>query len=1544
MLAPSAIDRVLAAARLRRQQPSMHRPTSTEQAPGPRTITFPGRGHEGALPSKAATRAKRSTQSSSRTGINPWWRYQEASAPGDGRVLINVGTGNLLLQEDDMSVPHKGVALAFRRTYNSQSLHDIAGTDGSEPSMYGNGWTNTFDAHLSGNSNDGTLTVWDIDGAHYDYTGSDAAGWTPPSGQHATLTFDVSCGYLWTKKNGTSYYFFETGDHPATCPYPFAQFGGYSGTLYQIIGRNRNTALTFRYSWDNGNSAPGGKISAISVQAESGLSATLAFADVAGHRLLQQIVFPDGSTAVNYGYDAAGNLTSVSRPPNNAAGIRPLQTFGYQALGAGSVLYWAYSPRLNASSPFGSDGGFTAFLFAGTNQATSTLTETARRAVVNPMISDGSNSALQPGYPTASSYYLWEYYTTGGSTPTLRDTDGHATNWVADSLGRVTQTQECTSTTNGSCTGTWLVSNETWDVDNNLAIEVDPRGNETDYLYDLMGNTTAVGEPYTTTSQGSFKPTRLFDYDTSNNVTAYCDESETHAMQGDWTPATTSIWDHDDLCAAHTNVVPHWSAAYSHPAQQPYGELTSMTTPLGYTRTFSYSPSQQAGNDYGLATSVTGTSFVQYDGSALTPVQTFWYDATGYLRCYSKGQGTYVLSYDALGRPLSQADPDDSSANGSSLCGKTTGQPGWNTQTTKTYFPDGALQSSQSSAERAGGVATSFTYDVDGNPTTETHHYGCSVGNSCTAGVTTKWYDGADRLVEVRLPHDPSDFYASPWLTRYLYDISVGGFVGIAGTSYRGYGNLYKTQEWVPAQGAALPSWLDLRGSAFDGLDRVAAKYMFSPNSNTTVRATTMTYDTSTATLGLLAATTDPLGQITAFSYDPAGHTTAMQFSGDGGVTQNKTFAFDANERQTRAVGSAYGTETTHYDADGRIDQVGEPSTGSMTSPAQITYHYYPDGTRKDVTVASSGLNASPLLSYAYRADGARSKLHVGYGQPADFTWTYTNGGRVLSQSDPYTGTVMPNPQPPVGAGTLYAAASRTYDATGQLKTLQEPETLTYTYTNDDEGDVVNWYAPSKTGVASVAYTNTVRGENVEQALTASPGQPAITWRSSIANGASVRIPTVPLVPAYRFGAVIDPANAIVTATSHEVYTGDSTTDPPSTVDCGVQTTSSNYDNAARVVSSTDTISGGSGNQNCANAYDPGPTTSALYSYDAENHHLSLHALPPLSSSATVSWSPTGHAYNIGSTTIHYDGNGILFTTDASGVLSEIKVETLANVFGNGHMLVLDRDYASQRITEHDNVSYDAVGFGSTIYRTKNQSTTFPSVFPGSTNGDNCPSGVCPRVGNLQYNRTEGFDYLGVTFQGARAVDNASGQWTTPDAYAGEVHDPMSQKSFMWNRNNPYEYSDPSGYAPNGRNRDRAPGGGKGKLTNAEKRRRIEHAVNNSPTQSPGFRNGLEHDHVISHGRETGAVDEHGNVNKAKYVEQAKGLYADRSADAKFDPESNRLFLYDHTTGDVGSFNRDGSVRTYMNPDHDAGSPRTSEEWFNSQPGKPITRTWNRKK
>ena len=1312
--------------------------------------------------------------------------------------MVNVGTGNLLLQDDDMAVPHKGIALAFRRTYNSQSLHDVNASDGSVPSVYGNGWTNTFDAHLSAGTN-GTITVWDIDGAHYDYTPAANSTWTPPPGQHATLNWDGGCGLLWTKKSGTTYYFWQPANGPCSGSAWDAQYGAYDGKLYQIIGRNRNTYLTFGYSWDNGSAAPGGKFNAISATTESGLTAALSFADVSGHRLLQQIVFPDGVTSVTYGYDTLGNLTSVSRPPNNASGARQVQTYGYYA--SGGLMGWVASPRWN-----GPDGGALIYLgYNGTTAPSAMASEIAHVGVVNPTIADGTGGgALQNGYPTGVVEYLHEWFATGVPTPSFHDTDGRSTNWVVDSLGRPTQTQECTATSGWSCTGIWLVSNETWDASNNLVSETDPRGNETDYLYDPAGNTTAVGEPSRATSQGTFKPTKLYDYDAYNNIVAYCDENEAHSGNADWrTPGSSVYWD-DSLCATYVGAaVPHWHATFTYPSYQPYGELQSMTTPMGYTRTYSYAPAQQAGIDYGLPTSVTGTSFTQADGTSITPVQTFWYDATGYLRCFSKGQGTSVLSYDALGRLTSVADPDDSAANPSSICGKSTGQPGWNTQSTYTYFPGGLTQSSQTPAERTGNVATTFTYDADDNVTTETRHYACTNGNSCTPGVTSKWYDGADRLVEVGLPHDPSDYYASPWLTRYFYDLSFGGTVSLGGAGFRAYGNLYRTQEWVPPTATGTPAWRDLRGAAFDALDRAVTKYTFSPSSNTTLRATTLTYDATSTTLGMLSSTTDPLGETTAFTYDPAGHTTTLQFSGDGGVTPNKSFVYDAMGRAVSASGAVYGTETTRYDNDGRVAEVDEPTSGSITSPARITYDYYPDGSRKDVNVASTALNASPLMSYAYRVDGVRRMVHVGFGQQqGNFVTSYTDGGRKLSRSDPFTGTTMPSPRSPVAPGTAYGPTTWAYDSAGQLTRTQLPQTFAYqAITHDDESVITQWTGSNSAyGPQTMTFGNTVRGENVYQSLANSS---SASYHVHIANGAAVPIPQFQSTryspPSTGLATSVDPTNAVVASTSKDMYLPSSDPDVPGYVNCGNQTTTNDYDAASRLVSKTQTISGIPPNQECG-GFDSSPNVIAQYSYDAENHHISSATR---GANADVQWSPSGRAYNFvtSAANVHYDGGGILFVTDGNGALLQVKVEAMADVDANGQLTVLDRDFSSQYVSRHNNTFYGGIWLGSTKYSNKDTPpTSIPYVFWGSTNDTTCRTTyqgtLCDKAGALEYGRLEGFEYSGLTFQGARAVDSSSGQWTTPDAYAGNAHDPMSQKAFAWDRNNPYAYSDPSGFAP----------------------------------------------------------------------------------------------------------------------------------------------------
>ncbi|HZO93088.1 MAG TPA: DUF6531 domain-containing protein [Candidatus Baltobacteraceae bacterium] len=1436
MFAPSEVDRAVEAAKHRRQT----------VAPIQRTLTVGNAGQAVDRRSlgrstSVGTRATAALPSglSSGTGINPWWRYSEQSVPGGGEVMVNVGTGNVLLQDDDMAVAHKGIAMAFRRTYNSQSLHDANGDDGAFAGMYGNGWTNTFDAHLTGTGN--TIVVSDIDGAQYPYTlASDGVTWTPPVGQHATLASDGKCGFLWTKKSGTSYYFWQVVPNPATCTLTLAQYGGYSGRLYAIMGRNRNTYIIFNYVWDNGVTTAAGKISAISAGTESGLTALLTYADFNGHRLLQEMTYPDGATTVSYGYDSSGDLLTVSRPSNNAAGSRPVQTFGYQSLGSGRVLYYAASPRYSAScnSACWSDGAGLFFGFTGASVALSSLTSIMHYGVVNPTLADGTSTALQSGYSTSAFAYSTEFYSTGSPSATFRDTDGHMTNWVIDTLGRPTQTQVCTASSSQgeNCTGLWLVMNESWDANNDLTASVDPRGNETDYAYDSNGNTTEVAWPAIATSQGTFRPTALYSYDnqTNNNVQAYCDPVATHnpPLQKDWT-ARPAGYTADNLCPSQLGAT-RYQYDYSD-VEEPFGKLTDMWTPLGYHRAIAYANGSEGG-DFGLPTSVTGDLITQQNGTARQPTQTYTYDASGNLQSYSTGSGTWQLSYDALNRELSRQDPDGVT---SYAC----------------YYPDGSVRYMETAAQHAldGASATcqaatptyavAMQYDLDGDLTSETRHFG-QTASTGAAGITQKFYDGADRLVEVIEPTNDTPFGGIvfdifPWLTRYIYDLSQGGSVSLQnGPTYTAYGGLYKTQRYVPgdsitingttnaiepqlaallmkstsssavakllprAQSAAnvrnlleltpsrrslavqsanaLPSgqWADANGTAFDALDRKTADYRFAPVGNHFY-----TYDTGA--LGLLVSEQNGLGDTKSNEYDADGNVSSISFtlgaSSTSTYTAGRTYTFDPDGRVAQVGNPQFGSYVYTYDTDGRMTSVKEPTGGSgipgapisnsgvLTDSATIAHAYYADGLPSGISV-SGGASFSESLDY--RADGLNNDTLYSV-TAGHITRAYTAAGRLLARQDP-TG-----------------AEAYTYDSYGQKASAVVPSGTKNAYQYDAEGNPVQFTGPGAGGVSqtfAIAYTAT--GE--------------IGVNHDVGGGAAnfyfdgAPIPFGNLIPwngqQYTSDAIVDTRNLLVAGQAIEDSSGNV-----------VNTFSYPFDGAGRLTQVLYWQPPGAG---YVNVWSAG--VSKYSYYDAEDHLTHQKSVTGGFENAGNDqyffWGPGGRAI-VGTydTSVyrgyHWDGGDLAFTSLQNGSVNDYKLGS------DGDLLTADSNQTGASANHYSGaVYYDRgdAGYAEASHDAGGYSAFCANAGEYYVNpcGLGTPSGQTPAFYTAGFGPdltayprdgvTDGF----VVLQGARNYEAATGQWTTPDAYAGDVRDPISQAKYMWNRNNPIAYSDPSGYAP----------------------------------------------------------------------------------------------------------------------------------------------------
>jgi hypothetical protein len=242
------------------------------------------------------------------------------------------------------------------------------------------------------------------------------------------------------------------------------------------------------------------------------------------------------------------------------------------------------------------------------------------------------------------------------------------------------------------------------------------------------------------------------------------------------------------------------------------------------------------------------------------------------------------------------------------------------------------------------------------------------------------------------------------------------------------------------------------------------------------------------------------------------------------------------------------------------------------------------------------------------------------------------------------------------------------------------------------------------------------------------------------------------------------------------------------------------------------------------------PNTSATWGndatrqFDAENHltHESYTGDPSESSpisygAATYAWGSNGHPIAIGSgystnsanpavsyDTLHWDGNALLFTTNAQGQVDDIKVGDVADITPSGGLIFYDRGFGNEVSFCHSKNGADGTGADSYVVNGGRQGpqesnpcgllTGAPATalwagpVVGAINGGVGQGGIVtmPRSDGL----SDGYN----TVQGTRSYDSSVGNWTTPDAYAGDAHDPMSQKPYMWNRNNPLEYSDPSGY------------------------------------------------------------------------------------------------------------------------------------------------------
>jgi YD repeat-containing protein len=1462
-------------------------------APNTPSTRFPG--------ARNRSRAKQALASNAGTGIEHWWTYEEQPIPGLGKALLNVGTGNLIVSATDANVPEQGINLALQRTYNSQSLHDVNGDDGGEPAIFGNGWTNNFDANIVYNGTSGTITVYDLDGAACTYTASGNGNWIPCTGEHAQLAVvpdSHSCQYTWTKPNGTVYLFASDGGGSGLCT-----AGNLRGHLVEIVSRNSNNYITFTYYYDSSGTHNSEHVTEIDADHSDGDKLIMTFGLLPGSiNELSSITRPDQSV-LDYWYDKSGNLEEVDKPGNNSASNLPgnphstwtqgdlPETYAYNS--GTSQMAEACGPRCTAAMWANNNPKAGAALtFQYTN---SDLTVWQVQGVLNFTPDDGTGSVLNATAPTG-----WQQWNTtnfqygssgicgssGSGTTYMCDQDGHAAIWTLDGSGRVTKTKKF-------AVNQWITTQAGWDDSNDLISTTDANQNVTQYGYDGSGNMVEMQLPNATDftiggNQGqSLMPLSFYSYDSSNNVLAYCDPF--------WTQKHGKTWvtnPGDNLCPS-TSGTAYFVYKYDQ-TNEPYGCVTDMYKPGGYHTGITYG----GACGVGLPTEVQGDSIKQYGTNpSRRPTQDFVYGQNGQVKNYDRGSDgsvtydSWTLSYNPSGNHdnlNTEQTENDPTISGNDITSFTCYYPDGSvfyTETPSQHGADGGNCPSTSSLLQGSvtppAEATAHYYDYDGDEVESASYKGCSSNNSCAntntsktrcsssenkdpIGTTCKYYDGLDRLVETAQPYDVRDFsnstgystayefYTFRWMNRYIYDLSLSGSNGsltisdLTGStgSFAAYGNLYETEEYLPqfsnmhgcyanTNDCQKPnngqysnaSWSAVRGTSFDSLDRSVSKYELAFGTGI---VTTNSYDAN-GEAGLLSSVANAVGQTTTYTYDSIVRIKSTQFSqGDG---DSRSYQFDPDGRTASVAGHSFGEISYTYDVDGNQLSVTEPTKNSgYPGGSLICYQDYPDGLREYLSIGNADLgvgncggitaNGNPsnggisqpnIFSYAYTGDGRLAEQDVNWGTNAeDFSWAYKPSGRQVSETDPLSGQDAYTPYSQT-TKTPLLAKSYTYDTYGRLKGVTLPGQYQQSSLIYDEEDELAGYTPGRVGTSDSGSRPMIlnaRGEMIEDGT--EHGSPQAETQS--ANGAQVGngdyvLGTIATYQSPPTTLEYDLRSNMVTCSSDPAFAKDYSYNE-------VYPYVYRYDKAGRQTKSGyDTTTEGS--TTCDSSQAGGTST-----YDAENH---IQSSSIYQAGGTATWGPDGRqrisivgANQTQTTeTAHWDGDSILFATGGN-ITPQLYIGEFGVMDYAGDIDVYDRDQTGAKVSSHGVVTgnlrppwmiengnwVDGWSAGSvrTIQVEKSGKQYYFQWLTGTCNAYFIVGGstiyfACPAVAaTFEMERADGYKMVGGIVQGARTFDSTSGGWLTPDAHAGDVNDPMSQKPFVWNNNNPMEYSDPSGY------------------------------------------------------------------------------------------------------------------------------------------------------
>jgi RHS repeat-associated protein len=713
------------------------------------------------------------------------------------------------------------------------------------------------------------------------------------------------------------------------------------------------------------------------------------------------------------------------------------------------------------------------------------------------------------------------------------------------------------------------------------------------------------------------------------------------------------------------------------------GRVISQTDPMGFKTTLNYCVNATAGNCLDPAT---GTGDVTVD------------DPDGNSTVYDYDQGTVAAESQWTGTTLtSEQDdiPDTTAAStanpsGGSLLDSTSMDGNGNTVST-TYNADGDPTSSTSPSPVSGTAVTTAAYTSD-------NQEDCS-GDALAASTATCTQDPGPTPAAPGGVITPPSAAPPEGLTYALFDTN---------------GNQLYITTGVYPPGSTTVSYLKTAYQLFNG-------------NTVTLNGTTDSCAATSPSPSLPCATINGDGVVTQLAYDSAGDLTSSSApDGVGSQDAVTTAAYDGDGEPLSATapdgnisGANVGnyTTTTAYNADGeQTSSTQAGGSGATVTPRVTSYGYDADGNRTTVTDARGYVTTA-----AYNADDEATLVTNPDG---DAALTCYDGDGNTVQTVPPTGVAAGSLTPascptayPAGYSDRLAADAivTTYNVLGQRTQVTTPapagqsgyETTTYAY--DGNGNLTQTSAPPATsgGPEQVTVdTYNSAGQLASQTTgygTAAAGTTTYCYDPEgdktavvVPDGNTSGTAACQTASPWTVSASAYPAQAAYQTTYSYDSAGDkvSTTTPATAAAPNGATTTSTYDPAGNLLTSTDpdgvtaTLTYTQAGQPATLSYSGSAAHSVTYTFDADGNMTgttdatgtSAYQYDPfgeLTSSTDGSNESIAYSYNADG-----DATGITYPLPAAATWA--KSDSVSYGYDNADLLTSFTDFNGNTTTVTD--------------------------------------------------------------------------------------------------------------------------------------------------------------------------------------------------------------------------------------------------------------------